>query len=206
LLALALYRLQLEPRRSDRRVIGAVALATIAVVLLRLGVHPLREPNRWNVASLPFLTLSLATASIVGAGIVAGVAVACLATIARRAPALAAPAALVLFLPTIAVAVHNPVLSSQRDFFPPGWTSPEAAVGAVPRVAYDMRHYDLYGRFGYQWFLPDTRFVLFRGSSAPPPASYVISSPDWAQESHSGARKLWQDPGRPQAIFAVSTR
>ena len=208
LLAIALVRLTARRWRPGllRMVVAIMTISTLAAVALRLAIHPSEAPNRWNIASLPFLTLSLGPVSFIGAGVVAVAAAAALVVVGRRRPAALAPLVLVLFLPTTAVVEHNPVLSGQHAVYPNGWTSPGVALGNARLVAYDLDHYDVFGRYSYQWFMPHTRFVLFSGSTARPPVRYVISSRAWASDHPAlHARALWDDPGRDQTLFRIET-
>jgi hypothetical protein len=205
LLAIALAKLSAERLRGRLGVLLAVmTVATAVVVALRLGVHPPRAPNRWNVASLPFFTLSLGPASVLGAGAVATAATAALAVLVRRVPRTLAPVLLALFIPTTAVGEHNPVLSGQRSVYPNAWISPERSVAGARKIAYDLDHYDVFGRYAYQWFLPHSRLVLFSSTKGSPPAEYVITSHAWpARDRRLRAERVWDDPGRDQAIFRV---
>jgi len=203
LLALALARGEwLERPGRVAAAAGALVAATAGVVALRLGVDPSEPPNRWNVASLPFLTLRLGVPSLAGAGAVAAGALAVLGLLARRRPRLVAPAVLCAFAATTAVVERNPVLSGDAAVYPAGWTSPARAVTGGP-VAYDRRGYDVIGLYVYQWFLPRSRFELYGGAGVPR-APFVVSDRSWARRHPDArARIAWRDPGRDQAIFAL---
>jgi hypothetical protein len=206
LLALGLVRLggkRQSPRYSI--VLAAVAASTAAVAALRAGVHPPGGPNRWNIASLPFLTLSLRPRELLGAGAVAAGVVVGLAILLKRAPALLAPVVLLLFLPTTAVALNNPVFAGQRSFYPNAWTSPGAVAPEARTVAFDTDHGG--GLYVYQFFMPHARLVLFSSSVGQPPARYMISSRAWArQHPRFGAIPLWTDPGRDHTLFRLARR
>jgi hypothetical protein len=207
LLAVALVRLA-STRWQTRLglVLAALGTATVAVVALRAGVHPPRAANRWNVISLPFLTLNLGPAELAGAGVVAAAVIGTLAAVAGRRPWALAPFVLVLFLPTTAVVEHEPVLSGQRSVYPHGWTSPGPAAANARVIAYDMDHYDVFGRFAYQWFMPHAKFVLFSSSAKDPPADYVITSRSWAnRHPRLHPHVLWSDPGRDQVLLKLSS-
>lgn len=205
LLAVALARLAAMHRfPSLGPVLGAIAVATAAVVVLRAGIHPVRGTNGWNIASFPFVMSNLGTVPLVGAGVIASAALVAARGVARRAPAALAPLALLLFLPTTAVVEHNPVLAAQRSFYSDGWTSPGAAAPQARVVAYDIDHRQ--GLYVDQWFMPHARFVLFSGSSEAPSSRYVISSEAWARR-HPSLRvdQLWHDPARKHTLFRVAT-
>jgi hypothetical protein len=206
LLAVALVRLVSTRWQSRLRLVLAVlGASTVAVVALRAGVHPPTDPNRWNIVSLPFLTRALGPAELAGAGVVAAAVIAALAAVTRRRPAALASIVLVLFLPTTAVVEHEPVFSGQRSVYPPGWTSPGVAAPNARVVAYDMDHYDVFGRFAYQWFMPHATFVLFSSSTEGPPARFVITSHTWAiRHARLHPRVLWSDPGRDQVLLHIS--
>jgi hypothetical protein len=208
LVAVALARL--ASTRWQKRlglVLAGLAAATVAVVALRAGVHPPSDPNRWNIVSLPFLTRALGPAELAGAGVVAVAVIAALAAVTRRRPAALAPIVAVLFLPTTAVVEHEPVFSGQRSVYPAGWTSPGAAAPNARIVAYDMDHYDVFGRFAYQWFMPHAAFVLFSSSKEAPPARFVITSRSWAnRHGRLHPRVLWSDPGQDQVLLRISSR
>jgi hypothetical protein len=203
LVALALARLTTEARAPRIRPALALLLAsTVLAAILRTTVHPLRSANRWNVASLPGPTFQLGPSVLLAAGAAAIVSFLVLAGAWRRAPPLLAPVLLVLFLPTTAVVEHNPVLSSQRDTYPSGWTSPEHALSGVPRVAFDTDGGG--GLYTYQWFARDSRFLLFRGNGGPPPSRWVITTPDWvAAHRRLGPQVLWTDTLRGRELVRL---
>lgn len=204
LLAVALVVLAGEKRRA--RTIPAVIVlvgVTVAAISLRVAVHPPRAANRLNVASLPFVTFGLGPAILAGAGVVAALVLTGLGLLVRRSPMSVAPAALVLFLPTTAVAEREPVLSSQHSFYPPAWTSPARAAPSARVIAFDTDHGG--GLFVYQWFMPHARFVLFSGAKDRPPSRFVISSHAWgASHARFGPAVLWNDPGRDRALFRLA--
>ncbi len=84
---------------------------------------------------------------------------------------------LALFVPIIAYGAWNPVLKSERDVYPSGWTSPEpvAERHAIHPIAYDLRHYDPIGLYVVQWFLPETLGApLLRHAARSPRPRYVL--------------------------------
>jgi hypothetical protein len=183
----------------------AFALLTGVVVLIRATASDPEAANRWNVSSLPFLTVQLGPAILIGAALVAaGGAFLLRRAAARSLPALAASAA-ALLLAVTAYGLWNPVRSSQRAVYPAGWESPEdvAERHRIGRVAYDLDSYDALGLYVTQWFLPDTEMLLFHGRSERPPSGFVISGSSW--RSHDpGARAVWKDAGRDQVLWRVS--
>jgi hypothetical protein len=202
LLAVALTRL---PRRHSGylRPLVLVALGTLLVAGLRAAVHPPKDPGRWNIGSLPFVTANLGPVPLLGAGVVAGGALLLLAALARRRPALVAPAVLVLFLPTTAFVEHEPVLSAEHAVYPSGWTSPGSADTHGRPVAYDVDHHD--GLYVNQWFMSKSPFVLFSSKGEAPPARYVISSSSWGADHQSlGPRELWDDRSHQHALFELT--
>jgi hypothetical protein len=180
------------------------ALLTGAVVLIRATASDPEAANRWNVSALPFVTVQLGPAILIGAAVVAAVGAILLWTAARRSPAALGAAAAALLLAVAAYGLWNPVRSSQRAIYPAGWDSPEpvAESRGIGRLAYDLDSYDAIGLYATQWFLPDTRMVLFEGDRQAPPAPYVISSHRWAGDrAHPGAAELWSDAGRDQVLW-----
>jgi hypothetical protein len=183
------------------------ALLTGAVALIRATASDPDAPNRWNISALPFVTVQLGPAILIGAAVVAVGG----AWLLLRASAIGYRAsgavAVGLFLAVVAYGAWNPVRSSERAVYPPGWSSPESAlkdaVGAST-IAYDLDHYDTIGLYATQWFLPDSHLLLFHGNSRRPPSRYVISSGSWSKEHPSvPARRIWTDEGRDQALWRL---
>ena len=183
--------------------VGIVAAFTAVVAALSANVDVSIAPSRWNVASLPFLTGQLDAPVLVAAGTVAAAALGLILFIRGPAPAALAPLVLVLFVPTTAYIVYLPVLRSERDVYPAGWTSPHPVVNGrhVETVAYDLDHFDHVGVKVYQWFLPHTRMVLFHGDTAASPTPLYFSG---RRASYGSARRLWTDPGRDQALWQTT--
>ena len=206
LLAISLARVALSDRPLRvGAAVGVVAAATVVVAALRIGIRPPNEPNRWNVAALPFLTLRLGWPSIVGAGVVASAAVLVFAEVARRKSSLLPAAVLAAFAAITLVVEHNPILSGQESVYPADWTSPGKAVN-THSLAYDRGRYDVIGLYVYQWFMPHTRFRLYSGSSVPDEPT-ILSDGSWSRRHPvASTRALWRDPGRDQEIFALAPR
>jgi hypothetical protein len=201
LLALGLVRLR-ERRFPAAATAAALVVLTATAAILRAGVHPPGLANRWNVASLPAPTFALGPGVLVAAGVVAAIAIVFVALVRRREPAAIAPLVLVLFLPTTAVVERKPVLRAQSTFYPSGWTSPARAAGGARTIAFDTDHGG--SVWVDQWFASKSRLVLFSGTSQPPPARLVFSSPTWAA-AHAPLRprRLWVDRSRDSDLFAL---
>jgi hypothetical protein len=192
-------------RRVAWPLAGFGALTAI-VVLIRVTASDPDAPNRWNISALPFVTVQLGAGVLIGAALVAAVG----ACLLLRASALGTRAygaiAIALFLAVVAYGAWNPVRSSQRAVYPAGWESPQAAVedAGGKTVAYDLDHYDTIGLYAVQWFLPDSKILLFEGEREAPPAQLVISDGKWAQEHRAvPAKLLWSDPGRDQSLWRL---
>ena len=185
--------------------LGTIAVGTVAAAALRARVSSPGVANRWNVASLPSPTFGLQAPVLVAAGLAATVAIAALLLVARRAPTAVAPLALLLFLPTTAVAEREPVLSAQHSFYPAGWTSPAPAAGTAAAVAFENKYSD--ALWVYQWFLPHSKLLLVTPASATVPSRLVIATPDWAaRHTRLRPRVLWRDESRGRALFSVARR
>jgi hypothetical protein len=164
--------------------------------------------NRWNVASLPFLTFQLGAGVLVAAAVVAVFGGWLLARLTGPAPTRVAFLALALFLSVTAYGELNPVLDSEHSVYPAGWTSPQAVASAhgITSAAYDLAGYhDEIGLYVTQWFLPHTRLALFDGTRQLPPGRYVISRTAWPHE-HPATRPvpIWRDVGRDQVLWQLA--
>jgi hypothetical protein len=193
------------PRRLAWPLLGFAAL-TAAVVVIRATAADPDAPNRWNISSLPFVTVQLGPAILVGAALVALAG----AWMLLRASAFGTPAvgavAVGLFLAVVAYGAWNPVRSSQRAVYPAGWQSPQAAVedAGAKTVAYDLDAYDPIGLYAVQWFLPRTHLLLFSGKNEVPPSRYLISNRAWGRQHPAAAAKLlWSDNGRDQDLWRL---
>jgi hypothetical protein len=202
--------------RKVRRTLGGAAgvawplagfgALTALVVLIRATASDPEAPNRWNISALPFVTVGLGPAILIGAALIALAG----AWLLLRASALgtraAGAAAVALFLAVVAYGAWNPVRSSQRAVYPPGWESPQAAVegAGAKTVAYDLDHYDTIGLYAVQWFLPHARLTLFESEKEAPPSRYLISDDAWGREHPAAAAKLlWSDNGRDQSLWRI---
>jgi hypothetical protein len=197
-------------RRRDRfaepRLAVALGLLTLIVVVIRVSARDPGIANRWDVASLPFLTFRLGAPVLVGAAVVAAGGAWLLGWPALRARFHPALTAVGLFVAVTAYGVFNPVIATQRSVYPAGWTSPGpvAARLRISRVAYDLNHYDVIGLYGVQWFLPHTYLELFRGAGRAPRSRYVLSGASWGGEHPSGhAAIVWRDRGRDQVLWRL---
>jgi hypothetical protein len=184
---------------------AAFAVLTAAVMAFRAGSGPLRGANRWNVASLPFVTAQLGPAIVFGAAVVATIGAWLLSRACARRPGIAWIVVLGLFLPTVAYGVWNPVWQSERSFYPAGWTSPEPVARAlgITSMGYDVDHI-VGGLYSIQWFLPHTSVVLYRGNEQKPPSRYLLSDGEWGRE-HPGADavRLWSSKGRDLVLWRL---
>jgi hypothetical protein len=199
----------LSRARATRRVaVPALgfALLTGVVVLIRATASDPDAANRWNISALPFVTMQLGPAILIGAALVAAGGALLLRQDSRRSPPLLGGIAITLLLAVAAYGAWNPVRSSQRAVYPDGWTSPRSVADrhSIRRVAYDLDHYDTIGLYVPQWFLPDTSVVLFHGSREPPPAPYVLSAASW-KEQHptTKGRAIWRDAGRDELLWKI---
>jgi len=79
---------------------------------------------------------------------------------------------------------------------------------APDEISYDTRSYNLYGRNGYQFYLPEVTFAFFDGNTELPDTDLVISRHEWPLGEAAGARiveaetrldeALWVMPGQLQ--------
>ena len=192
-------------RRMAWPLLGFVGL-TAVVVLIRATASDPDAANRWNISALPFVTVQLGPAILIGAALVAAAG----AWVLLRAAALGTRAlgavAVGLFLAVVAYGAWNPVRSSQRAVYPAGWESPQAAVegAGAKTIAYDLDHYDTIGLYAVQWFLPNTRLLLFESEREAPPSRYLISDGAWGREHPAASAKLlWSDDGHDQSLWRV---
>jgi hypothetical protein len=181
-----------------------LALLTGAVVLIRATASETEAANRWNISALPFVTVQLGPAILLGASVIAVCGAYLLVRAAPRGPAALGTLAAALLVAVTLYGVWNPVRSSQRAVYPSGWASPQtpAEDNRIRRIGYDLDHYDTIGLYTTQWFLPHTSLVLFHGGRQPPPAPFVLSSASWRRD-HPGARALWSNAGRDEVLWDV---
>jgi hypothetical protein len=200
LIALGAAMLAGSTRLPSRTLLGLGAL-TIVVALIRMGANVGDAANRWNVAGLPFVTAQLGPAILLGAALVAGAGAWALNRLADQPRLPVGAAAGVLFTAVVIYAIYNPLLRSEREVYPDGWTSPEPAAerAGIRSAGYDLDRYDPIGLYTLQWFLPRTSVRLFHGERQPPPAPAVISDATWgATHQH---RALWRAQGRNQVLW-----
>jgi hypothetical protein len=177
---------------------------TALVVLIRATASDPDAANRWNISALPFVTVQLGPAILIGAALVATAGAGLLLWASTRGTKVLGLAALALFVPVIAYGAWNPVRSSERAVYPAGWESPESAARAAgaKTIAYDLDDYDTIGLYTVQWFLPDTKLKLFHGSREPAPSRFVLSGEEWGRD-HPGARPLWNAVGRDETLWQM---
>ena len=175
---------------------------TAVVVLIRATASDPDAANRWNVSALPFVTVQLGPAILIGAALVALAGAGLLWQAGAYGSKALGGVAVGLFVAVIAYGFWNPVRSSQRAVYPPGWESPQAAVerAGAKTIAYDLDYYDTIGLYTVQWFMPKTKVTLFHGNRQPPPSRFVLSGEDWARR-HPGAKPLWSAVGRDETLW-----
>lgn len=202
----ALARARLT-RRLSWPLLG-FALLTGVVALVRASASDPDAANRWNISALPFVTVQLGPGILIGAALVALAGAWLLLRASELGVRALGSAALALFLAVVAYGAWNPVRSSQRAVYPPGWESPQriAEAAGVRTVAYDLDHYDTIGLYTVQWFLPDARLELFHGDHEPSPSRYVLGAGSWRRD-HPGtaATPLWRARGRDEVLWRLST-
>jgi len=204
LIAFGFAALSQVTRRPLRWPLAGFGALTGLVVVIRATASDPDAPNRWNISALPFVTVQLGPPILIGAAVVALAGAWLLVQASARNERVLGLAAVALFLPVLAYGAWNPVRSSQRAVYPAGWESPQAAVenAGSPPVAYDLDHYDTIGLYAVQWFLPDSRVVLFEAGRERPPSRLLISDGAWRQGRHP-ARQLWRDAGRDQVLWRL---
>jgi hypothetical protein len=193
-------------RRGAIGVFGGFAALTALVVLIRATASEPDPANRWNISALPFVTVELGPAILVGAALVALFGAWLLLRASARAPWGPGVVAVALFLAVVAYGAWNPVRSSQQAVFPSGWTSPEAAAAeaGAETIAYDLDSYDAIGLYSLQWFLPNTEVTLFYGDREKPDTRFVLADEDWPRQQGVEATPLWQEAGHDQVLWRVS--
>jgi hypothetical protein len=196
------------PIPRPRALVLGLAGLTAVVAVVRAGLDLPVDPSRWNVASMPSVTGQIGPPVIVLGGLVAGAAVVLLVWLRRAAPGALAPVVLALFVPTTAYVAYLPVLRSQRDVYPAGWTSPRPVVEALgaTRVGYDLDGFDHIAVKAYQWAMPQTRFVLSHSRDQAPPAALFFGDAELSGAARRGARIVWRDAGRDQVLWRVGAR
>ncbi|HET7510297.1 MAG TPA: hypothetical protein VFJ65_08635, partial [Solirubrobacterales bacterium] len=192
-------------RRMAWPLLGFVAL-TAVVVLIRATASDPDAANRWNISALPFVTVQLGPAILIGAALVAAAGAWVLLQAAALGTQALGAVAVGLFLAVVAYGAWNPVRSSQRAVYPASWESPQAIVkdDGAKTIAYDLDHYDTIGLYAVQWFLPNTRLLLFESEKQAPPSRYLISDGAWGREHPAAsAKRLWSDDGRDESLWRL---
>lgn len=212
LIAFGIAALALARARAGRAIgwpLAGFAVLTGVVVLIRVTASDPDPANRWNISALPFLTMQLGPAVLIGAVAVAAIGAALLRLASSRGVGALGLTAIALFLAVVVYGAWNPVRSSERAVYPPGWSSPRAAAeahGSEP-IAYDLDSYDAIGLYVFQWFLPHSRVILFHGNREAPPADLVIAGRDYGRE-HPGtdAVEVWSPGDRDQSLWRLRDR
>jgi len=209
LVAVGLARLARRGSAFPRRgfLLALVAL-TLLVVLIRQTAHDPGIANRWDVASLPFLTFQLGSPVLLGAAAVAAAGAWMLGSTRRRMRFSPAVTACCLYAAVVAYGVLNPVLETQRAVYPSGWTSPQPVATRlrITHVAYDLSHYDVVGLYAVQWYLPHAHLELYGGGRQAPPSPFVLSGRGWGRAhpaAHAGV--IWCDRGRDQVLWQLAS-
>jgi len=198
--------------RAPRAVVwplAGFAALTALVVLIRVTASDPDPANRWNITALPFVTMQLGAAVLIGAAVVALIGAALLRSASSRSLGALGLVALALFGAVVLYSAWNPVRSSERAVYPGGWSSPQAAAEAsgADRIAYDLDNYETVGLYVFQWFLPDQRIVLFHGDREAPPAPLVIAGRGFGrQHPGTGAEAIWSPGGRDQLLWRLRDR
>jgi hypothetical protein len=192
-------------RRLAWPLLGFEVLTALVVVIRATASDP-DAANRWNISALPFITVQLGPAILIGAALVALGGAWVLTRATALGPKATGAVAVALFLAVAAYGAWNPVRSSERAVYPPGWTSPQPAAedAGAKTIAYDLDSYDTIGLYSLQWFLPNTRVTLFEASREEPDSRFVLAGEDWPQRQGVRATPLWEAAGRDQVLWRVS--
>lgn len=179
---------------------------TALVVLIRATASDPDAANRWNITALPFITVQLGPAILIGAALVALGGAWLLTRATAFGPKATGAAAVALFLAVAAYGAWNPVRSSERAVYPAGWTSPQspAEEAGAKTITYDLDSYDTIGLYSLQWFLPNTEVTLFEASREKPDSRFVLAGEDWPRHQGVRATPLWEAAGRDQVLWQVS--
>ncbi len=186
--------------------LAGFGVLTALVVLIRATASDPDAANRWNISALPFITVQLGPAILIGAALVALAGAWLLTRATAFGPKVTGVAAVALFLAVAAYGAWNPVRSSQRAVYPAGWTSPQPAAedAGAKTIAYDLDSYDTIGLYSLQWFLPNTKVTLFEESREEPDSRFVLAGEDWPRRQGVRATALWSAAGRDQVLWRVS--
>jgi hypothetical protein len=192
-------------RRLAWPLVGFGVLTALVVVIRATASDP-DAANRWNISALPFITVQLGPAILIGAALVALGGAWLLTRATAYGPKVTGTAAVALFGAVAAYGAWNPVRSSERAVYPAGWTSPQPAAedAGAKTIAYDLDSYDTIGLYSLQWFLPNTKVTLFEASREKPDARFVLAGEDWPRRQGVCATALWEAAGRDQVLWRVS--
>lgn len=185
------------------------AILTGAVVVIRATASDPDPANRWNISALPFVTMQLGPAVLIGAVAIALIGASLLRLASDRGIRALGATAVALFFAVVVYGAWNPVRSSERAVYPSGWSSPQAAAEAAgdEPVAYDLDAYEPIGLYAFQWFLPHNRLILFHGDREAPPARLVISGRSYGRDHPGGdAVEVWSSGERDQSLWRLRDR
>jgi hypothetical protein len=207
--ALIAFGLAALPRMSLRQVAWPLlgfGVLTALVVAIRATASDPDAANRWNISALPFITVQLGPAILIGAALVALGGAWALTRATAFGPKVTGAVAVALFGAVAAYGAWNPVRSSERAVYPAGWTSSQSAAedAGAKTIAYDLDSYDTIGLYSLQWFLPNTEVTLFEASREEPDSRFVLAGEDWPQRQGVRATPLWEAAGRDQVLWRVS--
>lgn len=151
------------------------------------------------------MTGDLGPVVVLGASVVAIGCAWSMARLARRERLLCIAALGVLSAISL-YGLWDPVVKAERGAYPMGWESPEAAFAKhhVSVVAYDLDDYEPLTLYATQWFLPDTKFVLFHGDREVSPTRFYLS--DARPRGSSTARPLWRWAGRDMVLWEAGLK
>jgi hypothetical protein len=74
---------------------------------------------------------------------------------------------------------------------------------APENVGYDLVAYSLYGRNGYQYWLPEVEFMFFDGASELPGTAVVIGRLEWSEGERQGALRLAAEERINEAVWIL---
>jgi hypothetical protein len=190
--------------------LGVATVVPLGVVIAYSG-RRLFGPisNNYNDLSLPFLSGSITAFHPRRVTLLALALCFLMVAVARFGRYALAAAALVVFLVSGVWSTSHLFASTHRAIYAGGWQALREAAGddRQTRIGYDLSRQHAVGQFGYQYALPDARFVLLSDRDrVPSDLRLVITGPDWPEAVQSGGRIVWQDPNRAQTLWRLPGR